>query len=74
MTWVEIVEEVAVAVVALGAVADAGQAGWVAPRPPGRAATASAPVAGTGSRTRWACPAIRKSVRSAALRWYASKP
>lgn len=68
MTWVEIVEEVAVAVVALGAAADAGRAGWVALRPPGRAVTVSAPTAGTGSRTEWVCLVTRRSAPSAARR------
>ncbi len=31
--------------------ADADRAGWVVPKPPGLAATASAPTAGEGSHT-----------------------
>ena len=49
MKWVEVVE--VIAAVALAEAADAGRAGWAVPRPLGRAATASAPTAGAGSRT-----------------------
>jgi DsbC/DsbD-like thiol-disulfide interchange protein len=71
--WVELVEVVAAVEEALAVVPVAGRAGWVAPRPPVPAATASAPVAGIGSHTRWACPVTRKSARSAARRWCANK-
>ena len=73
MRWVELVEVVAAVEEALAAVLVAGRAGWVAPRLPVPAATASAPVAGIGSHTRWACPVTRKSARSAARRWCANK-
>jgi hypothetical protein len=70
MRWVEAVE--VVVVVAPAAVLVAGRAGWVAPKLPVLAATASAPVAGIGSHTRWACPVTRKSAHSAARRWRAN--
>ena len=73
MRWVEAVEVVVVVVVAPAAVLVAGRAGWVAPRLPVLAVTASAPVAGTGSHTRWAYPVTRKSAHSAARRWCANK-
>ena len=74
MKWVVVKEVVAVvAVVVLVAVPVAGRAGWVAPRLPVPAATASAPVAGTGSPTWRVSPVIRQSARSAARRWCANK-
>jgi len=64
--WVEVVE--ADAVVVLAVAADAGRAGWVALRPPGRAVTVSAPNAGTERRT-WSVSLVtRKSAPSAARR------
>jgi hypothetical protein len=71
--WVELVEVVAAVGEALAVALVAGRAGWVAPRLPVLAATASARVAGTGSHTRWAYPVTRKSARSAARRWCANK-
>jgi len=66
--WVEVVE-VAVAVeVAADVAAVAGRAGWAALLPPVPAATASALVAGIGSRTWWVRPVIRRSAHSAARR------
>jgi len=64
--WVEVVE--ADAVVGLDVAVDVGQAGWVAPRPQDRGAIASAPAAGTLSRTLWDSPVIRKSAHGAAHR------
>jgi hypothetical protein len=55
-------------VVVLGVVADAGRAGWVALRPQGRRAIASALAARTVSRTSLDSPVIRKSAHSAAHR------
>jgi hypothetical protein len=49
--WVEVVEVVVGAAVAPVVVVAVDRAGWVAPRLPGRTATASAPAAGTGCRT-----------------------
>ena len=72
MRWVEVVE-VEADVVALAVAADAGRAGWVAPRPPVRVATVFAPTAGIESRTPSGSPAMRKSARSVARRWYASE-
>jgi len=74
MRWVEVVDvEAAVGVeAAAGAVAvqagaaARGQDGWGGPSPPGQVVIASAPTAGTGSRTRRACPATRPSALSAA--------
>jgi len=71
--WVEVVEAVVEEPVVVAAAAQAGaavvgRAGWAAGLPPGRAAIVSAPTAGTGSRTRWVCPATRKSVPNAAQR------
>jgi len=66
--WVKVVEVEADVVVALAVAADAGRAGWVALRPPGRAVTVSAPTAGTGSRTEWVCLVTRRSAPSAARR------
>jgi hypothetical protein len=49
--WAEVVEVVADAAAVPVVAAVVGQAGWVALRLLGRAATASAPTAGTGYRT-----------------------
>ncbi|MDY6877262.1 MAG: hypothetical protein SWK90_13805 [Chloroflexota bacterium] len=68
MKWVEVVEEEAVVVVALAVAADAGQAGWAVPRPLVRMAIASAPTAGTVSRTSLDSPVTRKSAHSVAHR------
>ena len=72
MKWVEVVEVVAAAVadvvVALAVAADAGRAGWVALRLPGRAVTVSAPTAGTVSRTPLDNPVTRRNAPSAARR------
>jgi hypothetical protein len=68
--WVEVAEVGTDAVVAPVAVVDVVQAGWAALLLPDRAATVSARAAGTASRTRWACPATRKSARNAAHRWH----
>lgn len=51
MKWVEVVEVVVDAAAVPVAAAVVDRAGWVALRLPGRAATASAPTAGTGFRT-----------------------
>jgi hypothetical protein len=51
LRWVEVVEVEADAAAALVAAADVVPAAWAATRPPGRAVTASAPVAGTECRT-----------------------
>ncbi len=64
MRWVEVVE--VDAATALVAAADEDPVVWVAPRPPDRAATASAPVVGTQSRTSPVSLVTRKSVPSAA--------
>ena len=74
MAWVKVVDVEAVvdpvvapAVAAARAeVAARGQDGWGGPSPPGQVVIASAPTAGTGSRTRRACPATRPSALSAA--------
>lgn len=50
-----------------------GRAEWAAPRPPGRAAIASAPIAGIERRIRWANPVINENALSAARRWRVSK-
>ena len=66
MRWVEVVEAEAEA--ALDAAADVGPVAWAATRPPGRAATVFAPVAGTGCRTLPVNLVTRKSVPSVARR------
>lgn len=71
MKWV-VVKAVEV-VAAVGQVPVAGRAGCAAPRLPVPMATAFAPVAGTGSPTWRASPAIRKSFPGATRRWYANK-
>jgi hypothetical protein len=62
LRWVEVVE------VEADAAADVDPAAWVAPRPPGRAATVFAPVAGTECRTLPVSLVTRKSAPSAARR------
>jgi len=66
--WVEVVEAEAAAVVVLAVAADAGRAGWVALRPPGRVATVFAPTAGTVSRTPLDSLVTRGNAPSAARR------
>jgi len=74
MRWVEVVDVEpvvdAVAAPAVAAeraeVAARGQDEWGGPSPPGQVVIASVPTAGTGSRTRRACPATRPSALSAA--------
>jgi len=68
LRWVEVVEVEADAAAALVAAAEVGPVGWAAPRPPGRAATVSAPVVGIECRTSSVSPATRKSVPSVARR------
>jgi len=68
LRWVEVVEVEADAAAALVAAAEVGPVGWAAPKPPGRAATVSAPVAGTECHTLPVSPAIRKSAPSVARR------
>ena len=76
MRWVEVVDVEpvvdAVAAPAVAAeraeVAARGQDEWGGPSPPGQVVIASVPTAGTGSRTRRACHAIRPSAPSAARR------
>jgi hypothetical protein len=58
----------AAAVVVLAVAADAGRAGWVAPRPLVRAETVSAPTAGIESRTLLGSLVTRRSAPSAARR------
>jgi len=58
----------AAAVVVLAVAADAGQAGWVAPRPPGRVVTVSVPTAGIENRTSLVSLVTRKSAPSVARR------
>jgi len=50
-----------------------GRAEWAVPRPPGRAAIASAPIAGIERRIRWANLVINKNAPSVARRWRVSK-
>jgi hypothetical protein len=66
--WVEVVEVEVAVVVVLAVAADAGRAGWVALRLPGRAVTVSAPTAGTVSRTPWDSHVTRRSAPSAERR------
>ena len=66
MKWVEGVEEDEVA--APDVAADEGRAGWVAPRPPDRVVTVSAPTAGTKRHTRSASLVTRRGAPSAALK------
>ena len=73
MRWVEVVEVEAVAVVVLVVVADVGQAGWVVDRPPVPAAPASAPIAGTRSRTQLENRVTRRCAPNAARRWCAGR-
>jgi len=54
------------AAAALVAEADVGRGAWAAPRPPDRAATASVPTVGTGSRTSLASLVTRESAPSVA--------
>ena len=72
MKWVEVVQvvvaAVAAVVVALAVAVDAGRAGWVAPRLPGRAETVFAPTAGIGHRTSLDSPVTRRSAHSVAHR------
>ena len=68
MRWLEVVKVVAVVELVVAVAAVVGRAGWVVPRLLGRAAIASAPVVGIGSRTWRACLATRKGVLSAARR------
>ena len=51
MIWVEVVEVVAGAEAVPGAAVVVGRAAWVALKPPGQAANASALAAGTGCCT-----------------------
>jgi len=62
--WVE--EEVEVKDKAEAAVREKDRGVWVAEKPPDRAANASAPVAGTGCRTRSGSPAMSANVPAAA--------
>lgn len=66
--WVE--EEVEVKdkaeAAAEAAVREKDRGVWVAEKPPDRAANASAPVAGTGCRTRLGSPAMSANVPAAA--------
>jgi hypothetical protein len=68
MRWDKVVDVEADAAAALAVAAGVGRAGWVAPRLPGRAATASAPTAGTKCRTWQASPATRSNAPSAVRR------
>jgi len=70
LRWVEVVEVEADADAAavLVVAAEAGPVAWAAPRPPGRAATVSAPVVGTECRTLSVSLVTRKSAPSAARR------
>ena len=68
MRWVEVVVVEVDVVAVLVAEADAGRAGWVAPRLPGRAVTACALAAGTGHRTEWAFLVTSINVPSVAPR------
>ena len=68
MEWVEVVDKVAVAVVALVVATDVGQAGWAVPLLLAPVATASVPVAGIESRTWRVYLVIRRSAHSAARR------
>jgi hypothetical protein len=72
IVWAE-VEEADKAVVDKAAVEAVGRAGWAAPRLPGRAAIASAPIVDIGRRIRWVNPVINKNALSAARRWCASE-
>lgn len=65
MRWVEDVEWVVDVVVDVAPVVEAS-GGWVDLLPPDLVALASAPTAATANRTLPACPAIAKSVPSAA--------
>jgi hypothetical protein len=66
--WVEVVEVETGPAVGLAGAVDVVQAGWAAPRLPDRAVTVSARAVGTASRTRWVCPATRKSAQNAVHR------
>jgi hypothetical protein len=70
LRWVEVVqvEAKADAAAVLAAAADVGPVAWVALRLPGRAATASALVAGTECRTSPVSLVTRKSAQSVARR------
>jgi len=62
--WVEDVEEVAAAAVAVEAVV--GRAGWAVQKLPGRVEIASVPNVGIAYSTWWASHVIRSSAPSAA--------
>jgi len=68
LRWVEVVEAEVVVEAALVAAADVGPVAWGAPRPPGRAVTASAPVVGTENRTSPVSLVTRCSAPSVARR------
>ena len=64
MTWVEVVVVEVDVVAVLVAEVDAGRAGWVTLRLPGRAVTASVPVVGIDCRTLPDSLATRRSALS----------
>jgi hypothetical protein len=68
LTWVEVVEAEMVVAAVLVAAADVGPAAWVAPKLPGRAATAFVPTVGTESHTSPVSLVTRCSAPSVARR------